>query len=67
MKKNVGRTDQIIRIVAGIILVAVGFLVPMSSTALQVVLIIIGAFLLVTAFLSFCPLYTLLKINTLGK
>ncbi len=67
MKKNVGRTDKIIRIVAGIILVAVGILVPMSSTVLQVVLILIGGFLLITAFLSFCPLYTLLKINTLGK
>ena len=67
MKKNVGRTDQIIRIVAGIILVAVGFLVPMASTALQVVVILIGAFLIVTAILSFCPLYALLKINTLGK
>lgn len=67
MKKNIGRTDKIIRIVAGIILVAIGFLVPMTSTGLQVVIIIVGAALLVTAILGFCPLYALLKTNTLGK
>ena len=31
MKKNVGRTDQIIRLVAGIVLLGVGILVPMST------------------------------------
>jgi Inner membrane protein YgaP-like, transmembrane domain len=66
MKKNVGKTDQIIRIVAGIVLLAVGILVPMSTT-LSIILVILGALLLVTGFLGVCPLYALLKINTLKK
>lgn len=66
MKKNVGRTDQIIRLVAGIVLLGVGILVPMS-TWLGVVLVILGALSLVTGIFAICPLYIVLKMNTLGK
>ena len=66
MKKNVGRTDQIIRIVAGIVLLGVGILVPMS-TALAIVLIILGVIGLITGLFAICPLYIVLKMNTLGK
>jgi uncharacterized membrane protein HdeD (DUF308 family) len=66
MKKNVGRTDQIIRLVAGIVLLALGILVPMA-TWLAIVLIIIGVLALITGIFAICPLYIVLKKNTLGK
>jgi uncharacterized membrane protein HdeD (DUF308 family) len=69
MKKNMGRTDQIIRLVAGIVLLALGILVPMSDsmTWLSIVLIVIGVLALVTGIFAICPLYIVLKKNTLGK
>ncbi len=67
MKKNVGRTDQIIRVVAGLVLIAVGFLVTPIPYWLAIVLIIIGVLALITGIFAICPLYIILKKNTLGK
>jgi uncharacterized membrane protein HdeD (DUF308 family) len=64
MKKNVGRTDRIIRIVVGIVLVVLGFVVVFPSDWLAWVVVILGAILLITGILGFCPLYLLLKMNT---
>ncbi len=67
MKPNMGNTDRIIRFVVGAILVLIGLLVPMSSLALQIILIVLGAILLVTAAIRFCPIYVPFKFNTLKK
>ncbi len=67
MTPNVGQTDRIIRFVVGIVLVLIGLLVPMNSVALQVILVLLGAILIVTAAIRFCPLYLVLKLNTLKK
>jgi len=66
MKKNVGRTDRIIRIVAGISFFALGFFLEIS-TGWVWALWILGAILLITGIIGFCPLYALLKTNTLKK
>jgi uncharacterized membrane protein len=63
MKKNVGRTDRIIRIVLGAILL-IKVLVLFSATFLTWLLIIIGIYLVITGILGFCPLYLLFKTNT---
>ena len=68
---NVGSTDRIIRIVVGIILIAVA-LVPALAAPLAGlgkwiwVLPVVGAVMIATAFMRFCPAYTLLGINTCG-
>ncbi len=67
MKPNIGNTDRIIRAVVGAILLIIGFAVPMTSVALQVIIVLLGAILLVTAALRFCPLYLPFKFNTLKK
>ncbi len=67
MTPNVGQLDRIVRFVVGIVLVLIGLLVPMSSVALQVILVLLGAILIVTAAIRFCPLYLVLKFNTLQK
>ncbi len=67
MKPNIGNTDRIIRAVVGAILLIIGFVVPMTSVALQVIIVLLGAILLVTAALRFCPLYLPFKFNTLKK
>lgn len=57
MKKNVGNTDKIIRIILGLVIIVLGF-VYSSWWGL------IGIIPLATAFMRFCPVYTPFKIST---
>ncbi len=61
MEANVGQTDRIIRIVAGVLLLSLIFIGPKTWWGL------IGVVPLATAFINFCPAYKLLGFNTLGK
>ncbi|WP_306118446.1 MULTISPECIES: DUF2892 domain-containing protein [unclassified Roseitalea] len=61
---NVGKTDRIIRIVAGIVLLALFFLVDMGGWGWIVALA--GVILLATGALSRCALYSVLGMNTRG-
>ena len=63
MKCNVGGVDKVARIIIGLVLVAVGLAVPMS-TVWQVVVFVVAAVALVTALVSYCPANALLGINT---
>jgi flagellar biosynthesis protein FliP len=63
MKKNIGQTDRIIRFVLGAVLIALRFLGTLSGTA-GLIALIAGIVLIVTAFINFCPIWALLKINT---
>ncbi len=60
MKKNMGNTDRLIRIVLGLALVAV--LIFVQSAWRWVGLL--GIVFVVTALINFCPLYALFGINT---
>ncbi len=57
MQKNVGQIDKIIRIVIGVAVIAVGVINQSWWGA-------VGLVPLLTAFIGFCPLYTVLKIST---
>ncbi len=65
MKANVGGMDRIVRAILGIVLLALG--IWALQNVLQWVAIIVGAILLITALVSFCPIWSLLKINTAKK
>ncbi len=56
--KNVGTVDRILRIVVGLVCIALVFVGPQTPWGW------IGIVPLVTALLSWCPLYTLLGVNT---
>ncbi len=58
MEKNVGSLDRLVRVAVGIALIAMVFVGP------QTVWGWIGVVPLVTAALSWCPLYTALGIKT---
>lgn len=63
MKKNMGSTDKIIRI----ILAAVFGLLYFTGTvtgAIGVVLLVLGIVFILTSVAGFCPLYAPLGINT---
>jgi hypothetical protein len=55
--------DRIIRSIVGIVLLALYFTSTVTG-GLGIIFIILGAVLLVTGVVGFCPLYRLLKINT---
>jgi hypothetical protein len=63
MKANESGLDRIIRAIAGIVLLALYFAGTVTG-GLGIVVIVIGAILLLTGVVGFCPLYALLKINT---
>jgi hypothetical protein len=61
MKTNVGGIDRILRIVLGLVLIG------LALTGTIGVWGWIGVVPLATGFMSFCPLYPLLGINTCPK
>jgi len=66
MKQNESNVDRIIRAVAGVVLIFLGFSGVFSGW-LAVVVGVIGAVLLFTGVLGFCPLYAVFKFSTLKK
>jgi hypothetical protein len=57
MKKNIGKSDKVIRIVLGLAIIILGIIY-------QSLWGLIGLIPLLTAVIGFCPLYPALKINT---
>ncbi|MBF0283060.1 MAG: DUF2892 domain-containing protein [Magnetococcales bacterium] len=60
MKANVGGIDRVLRIAAGLALIAMVFVGPQTAWGW------IGVVPLLTGLISFCPFYTLLGIDTCG-
>lgn len=63
MKKNMGGTDRIIRLVVAAV---VGYLFYNGTIegTLGYVLLAVAAVFVLTSFISFCPLYALVGLNT---
>ncbi|MFD1293302.1 DUF2892 domain-containing protein [Lutibacter holmesii] len=64
MKKTVGSTDKIIRIVLAIVIGYFAYSTSFEAVWLQTVLYVVSAVLFITAFTGLCPLYSILKVNT---
>ena len=62
MKQNVGILDQTLRLVVGIFLIVLGFYYGNNW-----LLYILGAAVLVSGIIGYCPVYELLNITTLEK
>jgi len=63
MKKNMGTADSIIRTLLAV-LFAVLYFTNTVTGVFGSVLLVLGTVFLVTSFISFCPLYTLVGLNT---
>jgi hypothetical protein len=66
MKKNMGTADRVIRIILAALFAYLYFGGIVTGT-LGLVLVILGAVFVLTSLISFCPLYTLVGINTCPK
>lgn len=58
-----GNTDKMIRVIIALLLVGFYFMGIITGT-IGMVLLILSAVFILTSLVSFCPLYTLLGINT---
>lgn len=65
MQKTVGKTDRALRVLLAAGAVA-GSGVLGFSTAWGIVLLVVAAILAMTALSGYCPIYSLLGINTTG-
>ena len=65
MKPNMGTTDKIIRIAVAA-LVAVLYFTSVISGTLGIILLVLAGVFVLTSLISFCPLYTIIGLNT-GK
>ena len=63
MKKNMGTVDKTIRVFAAAIVALLYFTGVISGT-LAIILMIIALVFIATSLISFCPLYSILGINT---
>jgi len=63
MMCNVGGIERPMRIVLGVLLIGIGALAGLSTVGMGIALAV-GAILLLTGAIGFCPLMALLGINT---
>nr|WP_229762290.1 DUF2892 domain-containing protein [Ferruginibacter lapsinanis] len=61
-----GNADRIIRIIVAIV-ISLLYSTHIISGTFGMILLVLGGVFLVTSLISFCPLYTLLGINTCKK
>ena len=66
MKKNMGNTDRIIRVLLAVVFAALYFTGTVTGT-FGTVLLVLGGVFIATSLISFCPLYTLVGMNTCPK
>lgn len=63
MKKNIGSTDKVIRLVVAALIAVLYFTKSIEGTT-AIVLGVVAIILTLTSLISFCPLYTLLGTTT---
>lgn len=63
MKKNMGNTDKIVRILIAVI-VGILYFTNVISGTLGFVLLALSVIFVVTSLISFCPIYSIFGLNT---
>jgi fatty acid desaturase len=63
MKKNMGNADRIVRLLLAAVVAILFFTNTITGTLGIILLVLAGVFVL-TSLISFCPLYTLIGLNT---
>lgn len=63
MAKNMGKMDRIIRTVLAVLFIVL-FLTKVVTGTLGVFLLVLAVVFLITSLISYCPIYSLFKVNT---
>lgn len=67
MKKNVGKSDMIVRFILSAILLALSFADISPDELLDNLLLVFGLYLLVTGMIRFCLIYYFLGLSSYSK
>ncbi len=67
MKKNVGNLDKLIRLILAVIIFLFVYKGGDGSSTKDIIWLIIAFILALTSLLNYCPIYSLLGINTNKK
>jgi len=67
MKKNVGNTDKLIRLIVAVILFLLVYTGKVQDNTMQYVLLIIAFVAALTSLLNYCPIYQIFGIDTNKK
>ncbi len=63
MKKNMGSTDRIVRLIAAL-LIGLLYFTGLISGTVAIILVVLGIVFIATSAISFCPIYRIFGINT---
>jgi hypothetical protein len=63
MKKKMGNTDRVVRLIAAAIFAALYFTNTVTGT-FGIILLVLAAVFVLTSLVSSCPLYTLMGLST---
>lgn len=63
MKKNMGKADRIIRIILAVMMAVLYFTNTVTGT-FGIVLLVLAVVFVSTSIISFCPLYSIVGLNT---
>lgn len=66
MKKNMGTTDRVIRLLLAVVF-SVLYITQTVTGTLGILLLILGGIFVITSFISFCPLYLPFGLSTCSK
>jgi hypothetical protein len=66
MKKNMGTTDKIIRLLIAAIFIGL-FITDIVIGTVGIVLLVLAGIFIFTSVVSFCPLYSFFGINTCSR
>lgn len=67
MKKNVGNTDKLIRLMIAVFIIVLSYKKVITNPTLDIVLLVVALIVAITSLLNYCPIYSLFKINTNKK
>lgn len=65
MKKNVGSIDKAVRIGVALVIIAL-FVAKVITGTIGIILLVVAGLLILTSFISFCPVYWPFGISTRG-
>lgn len=66
MKKNMGTTDRVLRILIALGIAAM-YITGVINGTIATILLVLASIFIVTSFISFCPLYLPFNISTRKK
>ena len=67
MKKNVGNTDKLVRLIIAVVIFSFVYFNKNLNETMDIILLVVALIAAITSLLNYCPLYSILKIKTSKK